>query len=276
MKRIVFLAYLCGALTACNQSEQQAAQRLQMAREAYEQGLYSEAKLQIDSIKLLYPKAFDVRREGIGLMQEVELAEQTQSLAYLDSLLQVKQSELEAICSRCTLEKNEEYERIGHYLHPSQVIEKNLHRSFVRFRTDEEGKLSTTSIYCGARSIHHTAVRISAPDGTFAETPASTDSYETTDLGEKIEKADYKPGQDGGLIDFVCLNQKQNLKLTFLGEQNYTTTLTPADRQAAVTIRELSNMLASMTEIRKNMEECRLKMEFVKKKMAERKEKESF
>ena len=270
MKRIILLACLCGALTACDNSEKQATQRLQMAREAYENGLYSEAKLHIDSIKLLYPKAFDVRREGIGLMQQVELAEQTHGLAYLDSMVQVKQQMLESIRSRYTFEKNEEYERIGHYLHPSQVIEKNLHRSFLRFRVDEQGVLSTTSIYCGSRSIHHTGVRVTAPDGTFAETAASTDSYETTDLGEKIEKADYKPGQDGNLLEFVALHSDQPLKLTYQGEHPYSTTLTPSDRQAAVAIRELAQILASITEIRKNIDETRLRIEFVQKKMAER------
>ncbi len=270
MKRIILLACLGGAFTACDNSEKQAAQRLQLAREAFENGLYSEAKLHIDSIKLLYPKAFDVRREGIGLMQQVELAEQTHGLAYLDSMVQVKQQMLESIRSRYTFEKNEEYERIGHYLHPSQVIEKNLHRSFLRFRVDEQGVLSTTSIYCGSRSIHHTGVRVTAPDGTFAETAASTDSYETTDLGEKIEKADYKPGQDGNLLEFVALHSDQPLKLTYQGEHPYSTTLTPSDRQAAVAIRELAQILASITEIRKNIDETRLRIEFVQKKMAER------
>lgn len=48
--------------------------------------------------------------------------------------------------------------------------------------------MSMTSIYCGPSNIHHISVKVIAPDGSFAETPASKDSYETTDLGEKIEK----------------------------------------------------------------------------------------
>ena len=35
-----------------------------------------------------------------------------------------------------------------------------------------------TSIYCGAHNIHHVAVKVTAPDGSFAETPAAKDSYE--------------------------------------------------------------------------------------------------
>lgn len=81
------------------------------ARAAFEHNDYNEAKLQIDSIKILYPKAFDTRKEGIKLMQQVELKEQQESLVYLDSMLQVKQKEFEAIKNKYTFEKNEEYQK---------------------------------------------------------------------------------------------------------------------------------------------------------------------
>ena len=42
------------------------------AKAAYERGDYEEAKLQIDSIKILYPKAFEARKAGQALMLDVE------------------------------------------------------------------------------------------------------------------------------------------------------------------------------------------------------------
>ena len=48
-------------------------------------------------------------------------------------------------------------------------------------------------------------MKVIAPDGSFAETPSSKDSYETTDMNEKIEKADYKLGEDGNVIEFLHL-----------------------------------------------------------------------
>ena len=192
MKKVILLACLCCTLFSCEDVEKKAGEKLQAAREAFELGNYNEAKILIDSIKMLYPKAFETRRAGIGLMQEVELKEQEKSLVYLDSMLQAKQKDFDAIKGKYTFEKDAEYQNIGNYLHPSQVIEKNLHRSFLRFQVDENGVMSMTSIYCGAHNIHHVAVKVTAPDGSFAETPAAKDSYETTDLGEKIEKADFK------------------------------------------------------------------------------------
>lgn len=272
------IAGLCATLllTSCgNDAEKRANERLGSARMAFEQGNYNEAKLQIDSIKILYPKAFDARREGIKLMQQVELKEQQQTLAYLDSTMQIKQSELEAIQNRYVLEKDAEYQQIGNYFWPTQTIEKNLHRSFLRFQVSEQGVMSMTSIYCGASNIHHFAIKVTAPDGSFAETPASKDSYETTDLGEKIEKADYKMGADGNVMGFLYLNRDKNIKVEYIGERKYSTAMTAADRQALAGIYELSQLLSSIEQIKKEQEEAKLKIQFVTKKIEQKQEEEA-
>lgn len=93
------------------QCREKAGEKLQAAREAFERGDYSEAKIQIDSIKILYPKAFETRREGIGLMQQVELKEQEKTLVYLDSMLQEKQKEVDTIKKNYTFEKDAEYQK---------------------------------------------------------------------------------------------------------------------------------------------------------------------
>ena len=270
MKKAVFLACLCCTLFSCSNVEKKAGEKLRAAREAFQRGDYSEAKIQIDSIKILYPKAFETRREGIGLMQQVELKEQEKTLVYLDSMLQDKQKEVDALKKNYTFEKDAEYQRTGNYLHPSQVIEKNLHRSYLRFQVDETGVMSMTSIYCGPHNIHHLAVKVPAPDGSFAETPASKDSYETTDLGEKIEKADYKLGEDGNVIAFLNLNKDKNIRVNYLGERSYATVMTPNDRKAVAAVYELAQLLSSITEIKREMEEANLKIEFVKRKIQER------
>lgn len=270
MKKVMSLIALSCLLASCGNMEKKAAAKLDEARAAYEAGNYSEAKVQIDSIKILYPKAYDIRREGIYLMQDVELAEQEKTVAYLDSVLNEKQKALNTLKSRFVLEKDTAYQRIGHYLAPAQVIERNLHRSYLRFQTDETGLMSMTSIYCGSYNIHHTSVKVTAPDGNFAETPASRDSYETTDLGERIEKADYKLGEDGGVIGFIAANKDKNLRVNYRGDRTFTTNMMPADRKAAADVYALARLLSSITQVKKEREEARLKIQFVKKKIAER------
>lgn len=276
MKKLI--AGLCAALllASCgNDQEKKANEKLTAARAAFERGDYNDAKMQIDSIKLLYPKAFDTRKEGIKLMQQVELEEQQQSLIYLDSMLQVKTKELEAIKGSYVLEKDTAYQKTGNYFWPTQTVEKSLHRSFLRFQSSEAGVMTMTSIYCGGNNIHHLAVKVFAPDGSFAETPASKDSYETTDLGEKIEKADYKMGEDGNVMGFLYLNRDKNIRVQFLGERDFSTVMTPADRQALAGIYELSQLLSGITQIRKEIEEANLKIEFITRKMEQKNKEEA-
>ena len=267
MKKLII--FFCGtlALTACgNGIEKKANEKLTVARAAYERGDYEEAKTQIDSIKILYPKAFEARKAGQELMLDVELKAQQEILAFLDSALQAKQAAFDAIKGKYTLEKDAEYQQVGNYIWPTQAIEKNLHRSFLRFQVSEQGIMSMTSIYCGAGNIHHVGVKVMTPDGSFAETPTSKDSYETSDMNEKIEKADYKLGEDGNVIEFLNLNKDKNIRVEFIGDRRYTTTMSPTDRQAVAGVYELPKILSAMQQIKKEQEDANLKIGFINKK----------
>ena len=250
--------------------EKEARKRLQKAEIALQQDNFSEAKLQIDSIKVLYPKAFEARKQGIRLMQQVDLKEQQKTLVYLDSMMQVKQLQFDSIKGNFVLEKDTAYQEVGNWFYPTQIVEKNIGRSFLRAQVNELGEMSLTSIYCAGGKLNHTSVKVSVGD-TFAETPMAKDSYVTTDLGRTIEKADYKVGEDGGVAGFIVANQDKNIQLQFVGDKTYRTTLQKNDRKAIVELMELSRILSGMEEIRKQQKEANLKIQFVTRKMEEAK-----
>lgn len=276
MKKIGLSALLALAvLSGCGDGGEKAAQLcLQKAREALQQENFNEAKLQIESIKVLYPKAFEARKQGIRLMQQIDLREQRKTLAYLDSMMQVKQAQFDSIRERFVLEKDTAYQEVGNWFYPTQVVEKNLGRSFLRGQVSESGQMSLTSIYCAGGSLHHTAVRVSVDD-MFAETPTSKDSYETTDLGRSIEKADYKLGEDGGVADFIVAHRDKNIRLRFIGDKTYNAVMQKTDRQAIVELTGLARILSAMEQIRKEQKEANLKIQFVTRKMEEAKAEEA-
>ena len=197
MKKLIVLTCTLSLLTACGDSiEKKAGEKLAAARAAFEHNDYNEAKLQIDSIKILYPKAFDTRKRG----HQVDATSRTERATGKPGLSRQHASgQTERIRKRSRtniLSRKTKNTKKSVTTWPTQTVEKNLHRSFLRFQVNEQGVMTLTSIYCGPSNIHHVAVKVIAPDGSFAETPASNDSYETTDLGRKIEKADYKMGED--------------------------------------------------------------------------------
>lgn len=270
MKKIGLSALLALAvLTGCGDGGEKEAQvRLQKAEAALLQENFSEAKLQIDSIKMLYPKAFEARKQGIKLMQQVDLKEQRKTLVYLDSMMQVKQLQLDSIKGNFVLEKDTAYQEIGNWFYPTQVVEKNVGRSFLRGQVDELGEMSLTSIYCAGGALNHTSVKVSVGD-TFAETLTTKDSYTTTDLGRTIEKADYKVGEDGGVVGFIVANQDKNIQLTFIGDKTYRTAMQKNDRKAIAELTNLARILSGMEEIRKQQKEANLKIQFVTRKIEE-------
>ena len=270
MKKIGLSALLALALlTGCGDGgEKQAQLHLQKAEQALLLENFSEAKLQIDSIKMLYPKAFEARKQGIKVMQQVDLKEQTKTLAYLDSVMLVKQAQLDSIKGDFVLEKDTAYQDIGNYFYPTQTVEKSLGRSFLRGQVNELGEMSLTSIYCAGGQLHHTSVKVSVGE-LFAETSVSKDSYETTDLGKTIEKSDYKIGEDGGVVGFIIANQDKNIQLHFIGDKTYRTVMDKNDRKAIVKLAELARILSGMEEIRKQQKEASLKIQFVSRKIEE-------
>ena len=258
-------------LAGCGDGGEKEAQvRLQKAEAALQQDNFSEAKLQIDSIKMLHPKAFEARKQGIKLMQQVDLKEQQKTLVYLDSMMQVKQLQLDSIKGNFVLEKDTAYQEIGNWFYPTQVVEKNVGRSFLRAQVSELGEMALTSIYCAGGKLNHTSVKVSVGD-TFAETPLTKDSYTTTDLGRTIEKADYKVGEDGGVAGFIVANADKNIQLTFIGDKTWRTAMQKNDRKAFVELTELARILSGMEEIRKQQKETNLKIQFVTRKIEEAK-----
>lgn len=270
MKKIGLSAILALSLLAgCGDGGEKEAQvRLQKAEAALQQDNFSEAKLQIDSIKMLHPKAFEARKQGIKLMQQVDLKEQQKTLVYLDSMMQVKQLQLDSIKGNFVLEKDTAYQEIGNWFYPTQVVEKNVGRSFLRAQVSELGEMALTSIYCAGGKLNHTSVKVSVGD-TFAETPLTKDSYTTTDLGRTIEKADYKVGEDGGVTGFIVANADKNIQLTFIGDKTWRTAMQKNDRKAFVELTELARILSGMEEIRKQQKEANLKIQFVTRKIEE-------
>ena len=268
MKKLFVIMMVAVALTGCSSEEKQAGQILVRAEASLNNGDYNMAKMQIDSIKMTYPKAFKTRKAGIRLMQKIDLAEQNKTLQYLDSMMQVKVKALDAIKKNFVLEKDTAYQEVGNYFYPTQTVERNINRSFLRAQVSELGEMSLTSIYRGRSYMHHEAVKVSVGDN-FAVTPSSSDRYESTDLGRVTEKADYKVGQDGGVLSFIMANKDKRIHLEYIGKRKYSTYMQTNDIKAVVKLAELAKVLTGIQQIKKEQGEANLKIRFVTRKMKE-------
>ncbi|MBP9580019.1 MAG: hypothetical protein KBE39_10835, partial [Parabacteroides sp.] len=97
MKKYLLGLVFVSLMTSCGNSGEEAKARLAKAQAMYENNELFAAKNEIDSIRTLYPKEFDVLKETLSLMRLVETKENERTIAFCDSLLPVKQQELEVL-----------------------------------------------------------------------------------------------------------------------------------------------------------------------------------
>ncbi len=268
MRKIVYLLAAIASVAmfaSCGESIEEKAQRsLQSARTAYEAGDFQSAKIELDSLKILYPKAFNARREAMKLMREVELAEQQRSVACFDSMLLVKRAELEeTIKSGFIFEKDEKYQEIGNFMIASQAPMKNLTNSYLRGQVDENGVLTITSIYRG-RPIAHNKIKVSVGD-SFAESENPISNYTSKHLGVTTERVDFRFGKDEGIIGFIVLNAGKSIKVELSGKSTYTYSMRKDDVQAIAKLYDLSMLLRSICELETAKQEARRHIEFIER-----------
>ena len=263
--KMLFVLGLLFLLSCGEDVEKSAGRFLTAAKTAFDAGRFDEAKANIDSIKVVCPKAFEARKAGIALLRQVELAEARRTYAYTDSLLAISVARAEELTPRFTFEKDAQYQDIGRYSAPSQKLEQNAQRCYLRATVDEHGRMVLTSFWRGAAYIHHHAVKVYVGD-TFAQTPARTDTYESSDALAKTERNDYVLGEtDGDVIQWIALHAGQAVKVDYLGDKTYTTTLTASDTRAIADVYELAQALQAVHKLSVMQDETTRRIAFFEK-----------
>lgn len=268
MKRFLSVLIVSILLSACTENvEKSAGLFLDMASSSFDNGDYNGAKQMIDSIRILYPKAFETRKKGIGLMQRIEEAESIRTIAFEDSLIDEYGSLFEKMRGKYSFEKDEKYQDMGLYFAHSQMLEKNLGRTYLRGQVDEVGRMTIVSNYSGSKYIHHRSVKV-ADGNTFAQSPVSDDYYEFTDLGICYEKCNLKFGEDGGVAAYIAQNRDKKLRVTLIGDKSTMVEITASDCNAIGSLFDLSQLLMTIEEHKKIRSEAERKLEFVRHNMA--------
>jgi len=272
--KIILPLTLClSLLFACSHSDQKAKEQLEIARAFYESNDLNQAKMEVDNIRNFYPKAYKVIKQGNRLMRDIELKEQRRTIAYCDSTLKIKESEVAPLTEGFILEKDTAYEKVGNWVYKTQVIEKNVSRSYLRTSVDEKGKIALSSIYRGSSPLKHSSVKVEGESGEFANTLTvaedGANNYTFNDGGVYNEIVTYKNGADNGVISFINNNQNQSLKVTFIGKRNLKTTLSKEDKIALEKSFNLAATLSDIERMKKEIKMAQAKIEFLTKKNSE-------
>lgn len=270
-KSAICIALAAVALTACNQTEKEAQARLNNARSMYERNEFFAAKSEIDSVRILYPKEYKVLKEGLALMRQVELKEAERTIAFCDSLLPIKIEEAETLKKGFTFEKDSVYEEIGNYIWKQQTIERNVQRCYIRSGVNEKGEIYLASVFYGGAPINHTGIKVSTPDGQFAETASIAYdggvNYRFKDLGKTTEVVTYKGEKGLDAAKFIATNVKERIKAEYTGGKPYTIYIADSDKKAIAATFDLATVLSDLENLIKEKDKSTNRIAYLKNKL---------
>ena len=198
-------------------------------------------------------------------MRLVERGESERNIAYCDSLMPIRMEEAEKLKKGFILEKDAEYDEIGNYVWQQQTIERNVERSYVRCGVDEKGEIYITSVYFGSRPLNHTGLKLSIPDGSYAETvPIPYDggmNYRFKDEGNTTEVVTYKSEKCLGAVNFVYdSGDRVRIKADYTGGSPFSLYLSENDKQAIKATWDLAAVLSDIEAMRKEKEKSTQKI----------------
>lgn len=253
MKRTVELLCLTLAVLAgCAHrptDEERAQAFIDSAQTLYAAGKLEAAKFQLDSVHQNFPKMVGYRRQADTLAWKIELRETARNIAYADSLLPRKTAEAETQKKPFLFEKNEKFQQYGTYTYKLLRTEWNLERNYLKPYTDEIGQMCVTAHYCG-KPIGYDRIRLSVDD-IFAESrpAAGSDKHTFADLGVTHETVLFRADLLGELPDFWTAHQSDKVKVTFVGQRDYSYTLTKDELQAFVATYQLATALSDIARL---------------------------
>lgn len=262
------LLALVASLTFSNCAEdveKSAKPYLTRAQEFYANKQYALSKLQIDSIKTLYPKAFEARKQAQSLLLEVELAEARTSKHYTDSLLAEAQDKATTLAATLYLDKDVQYQDYGSYYAARHRTEKNVGKTYLRPQTSEkDGAFTITAFYRGKPLGAHT-LRFTASDGSYVELQPTANPYVMSDATGRTERTDFAATPD--VAHFVT--QHTNIKVTVIGDNGKAQIpFAKADAETLPQVADLAAALQASTTLQAQQQELTRRITFYEERQA--------
>ena len=254
-------------LFACDSNKKNATAYLENAQRLYEQGEYTLAKNNLDSIKELFPKELGIQKQGLILKRRIEIKEQKIYMIFCDSMLNICLSEVEKMKSGFVFEKKPEYDDMGKYIDKNQRLEAKLQNSYIRTNVNELGEIYLYSVYYGSRPIQHSKLKVSKLNGEYAETQNipydGGINYSFVDEGMTTEIVTYKQGKENGVIQFIYNNKDFALKAEYLGKEKYTFTISTADKNVLIKTFDFATVLSDIEKLKKEKEKSFLRIKYL-------------
>lgn len=216
MKTKYIFIFAALALAACNSKtdHQLALERVAHAEQLAADGMLNQAKIELDSVHILYRMEVDVRKQAKQLQDSISYVEAKRNLVYADSLLQILTPQVAPLLKKFRYEKNEKYESNGRYVHRLLQTDQNTERCYLQAYVSDDRKATIKSYYCGTTELHQEEIELTANEfvtsfkGT-AHSFSSENRYSILSFdGEKALE----------VLNFVSANKDARIRVNLIGK----------------------------------------------------------
>lgn len=255
MNRILYFLIVAVVFfaTSCSGGNKEAREAYMKAKTLYEAGDYDNAKLMIDSIKILGPKAFDEIRAGIQLTRVIELAINKEILKRVDSIMPIYREEQERLLGEFDFIKDEEYQTEGLLVYKNNPNKLSQEKSCLRIQVTEKGEMQLLSVYCGAYPLQHESIKVSLPDGTYAMTTAvpydGASNYRYYIDGRNIETITYSEPKMRRVADFIVAAENRPVTVSYEGKKPFSFKLDNTTRKAITESYKLATVIKNIASL---------------------------
>lgn len=246
---------------SCSDKTEGAKKQLEFARQLYAEGYYDSAKHQIDSIKILYPKAYDQIKSGLALLDSVRRGQNATNIAFCDSIIKAFQPKIDSVKKYFVYQRDKNYQDAGFFI-PREIASGGvLTGTTIRTGVAEDGYMYIESIFVGGNQRHN-KIKVSAKDGSFAESLPVTDdglNFRFSNMGKQFEVIKFTKASDNGVGRFIFANAGKPLTITLDGAAKYSYTLSQPLKNAVVKSFQLSQMMLQMDSLKTEREKSEFK-----------------
>ena len=237
---------------SCNSGKKKPEDYLAIAEEALQESNFEAAKSHIDSVKILFPKAFEEIKKGFELMQEVRKAENKRNIAYIDSMIDVNTDRLKEQLPAFDFVKDKEYQEFGNYIPKLTPASKTIEQHTLRSGVNEKGVLYLESVLSGM-NLNHNKIKVLISDGSYAESLSVTAdglNYKFKTLNKTYEIVRFFGNDENGVAEFIYTFEKSPITINYIGKRSYSRTLSSTEKKAISQAFELSKTISEIENLK--------------------------
>ena len=234
MSILIFVSMVFSACNSKQKQEKEADVRLIRISKLIDNNDFAQAKLQIDSIHLLFPRFVAKRKIAVALLDTIVRRESAASLAMDTLTLCTLQDAIDSLKRNFRFEKDAKYDEYGKYVYKTQIAEQNTGRNYLKCSVDEKGNLILQSIYTGSKLNHYAL--IANVDDVFVSTDTLKKDnavlHTFSDGVNYYENLYFETKADSNLVAFMATNYAKPIKITLIGNKKFSYWLASQDKNA--------------------------------------------